>query len=112
MGSLHPSPKDEKSGRKIITTDEEIEGYFVVKSILREVTDAKRITMRDTQSYCGILLDDNNRKPICRLHFNRSQKYLGILDEEKKEERIPINDIDDIYNYAEQLKTTIAYYID
>ena len=56
----------------VVTTEEELEGYHVVKSILRETIDLSRIAMRDTKSYCGILLDDNNRKPICRLRFNYS----------------------------------------
>lgn len=68
---------------KILTTLEELEGYHIVRAVVRSVVDAKRIVQRDTQSYFGVLLDDNNRKPICRLHFNRSQKYLGIFDEEK-----------------------------
>jgi len=98
-------PKNE-----ILTTEEEIEGYFVVKSILRESMDIKRIQMRDTKSYCGILLDNNNRKPVVRLHFNREQKYLGVIDESKKEIRIPINEIDDIYQYAEQIQATVKMY--
>lgn len=75
----------DESGDKILTTLEELEGYHIVRALVRSVVDAKRIVQRDTQSYFGILLDDNNRKPICRLHFNRSQKYLGIFDEEKNE---------------------------
>jgi hypothetical protein len=72
--------------------------------------DAKRIVQRDTQSYFGILLDDNNRKPICRLHFNRSQKYIGIFDEEKNETRHPIGSVDEIYDYSDHLKKTVGYY--
>lgn len=41
--------------------------------------------MRDSKSYCAILLDNNNRKPVCRLWFNRSQYYLGLFDEQKNE---------------------------
>jgi hypothetical protein len=59
------------SESKVETTEEEIEGFFIVKSILRETILPKRITYRDAQSYFAILLDDNNRKTICRL-------YLGI----------------------------------
>lgn len=51
----------------IITTAEEIEGFHAVRALLREVVTPKRVVMRDAQSYCAILLDDNNRKPICRL---------------------------------------------
>ncbi|CRM62694.1 MULTISPECIES: type I restriction endonuclease [Pseudomonas] len=95
---------------KILTTLEELEGYHIVRAVVRSVVDAKRIVQRDTQSYFGILLDDNNRKPICRLHFNRSQKYLGVFDEEKNETRHAISSIDEIYEYADQLKKTVGYY--
>lgn len=95
---------------KVVTTLEEMEGFHIVKAIVRSVVDAKRIVQRDTQSYCGVLLDDNNRKPICRLHFNRSQKYIGIFDREKNETRHPIESIDQIYDFADQLKGTIEFY--
>ena len=100
----------DESDDKILTTLEELEGYHIVRAVVRSVVDAKRIVQRDTQSYFGILLDDNNRKPICRLHFNRSQKYLGVFDEEKNETRHAISSIDEIYEYADQLKKTVGYY--
>jgi len=81
---------------EIVTTEEEKEGYLIIKSILRETVDLKRIAMRDKKSYCGVLLDDNNRKPICRMYFNTKQKYLGLF-EGKNEERIPIANLDGIY---------------
>ncbi len=106
-------PKEEASAREdsngIITTEEEIEGYHIVKAVLRESVAVSRVVMRDTKSYCGILLDDNNRKPICRLHFNHAQKYLGVISQ-KQEEKIPIELIDDIYKYSEQLKATVLEY--
>ncbi len=88
------------------TTEDEIEAFFIVKSIVREVVRPDRVYMRDTQSYCGVLLDDNNRKPVCRLFFNGSQKWLGLVDEAKKVTRVPIQQLDEIYQYADQLKTT------
>ena len=109
-------PIEEKDGeqsdpkKQITTTAEEIEGLFAVKSILRGAIDVKRVQMRATKSYCGILLDDNNRKPICRLHFNRTQKYLGIFDQEKNETRHPIESVDDIYSFSDQLKATASQY--
>lgn len=66
--------------------------------------------VRDTISYMGILLDDNNRKPLARLHFNRSQKYLGIFDENRNEERVPIQNINEIYQYADRLRRVFAFY--
>lgn len=100
----------DESEEKVLTTLEELEGYHIVRAVVRSVVDAKRIVQRDTQSYFGILLDDNNRKPICRLHFNRSQKYIGIFDEEKNETRHAISSIDEIYEYSDHLKKTVGYY--
>lgn len=102
-------PLAEEDSNGIVTTEEEIEGYYIVKAILRESIDISRVAMRDTKSYCGILLDDNNRKPICRLHFNHAQKYLGVMSQ-KQEEKIPIELIDDIYKYSDQLKATVMEY--
>lgn len=99
--------EDKKKG--IETTEEELEGFNVVKAIAREIVDVKRIIIRDTKSYCGILLDDNNRKPICRLHFNYSQKYLGVFVD-KKEERIALESVDDIFRHADKIKAVLMEY--
>lgn len=95
---------------RIQTTMEELEGFHIVKAIVRTTVDSKRVIHRDTQSYCGILLDDNNRKPITRLHFNRSQKYIGLFDKDKNETRHPINSLDDIYEFSDQLRDTVGFY--
>ena len=100
---------EDKKGT-IVTTEDEWEGYYVVKAILHEVVDPDRVAIRDTLRYCGILLDDSNKKPICRLHFNSRQKYLGLFDENKKEEKIPIENIKDIYSYSKRIKDTINLY--
>lgn len=104
-----PVVDEVNSKNGIVTTSEEIEGYNIVKAILREDIDVKRIAMRDTKSYCGILLDNNNRKPICRLHFNYSQKYLGVFDG-KNESRIEIDSVDDIFKHAHRIKSTLNEY--
>lgn len=97
---------------EIVTTEEELEGFRIVRAILREVVDVSRVAYRDVKSYFGILLDDNNRKPICRLHFNTSRKYIGLFDREKNEEKVPIETLDDIYKYADRLKETVRYYLE
>jgi hypothetical protein len=103
-------PTDDKSS-KIATTPEEIEGYQIIKAILRQTVEANRITMRNTVNYCGILLDDNNRKAICRLYFNNPhKKYLALFTVEKKEEKVPIAELNEIYQYADRLLATVAFY--
>ncbi len=108
--SSEAKEREEPGDHGVVTSEEELEGYYIVKAILREVVDAKRVSIRDVKSYCGILLDNNNVKPICRLHFNRPQKYLGLFDEQKHEERVPIDGLDDIYKYTDRLKATVGYY--
>ncbi|MBN2562652.1 MAG: type I restriction enzyme HsdR N-terminal domain-containing protein [Phycisphaerae bacterium] len=95
---------------KIVTTEEEIEGYYVVKAILSASIDPRRVFMRDTRNYCGILLDDTNRKPICRLWFNGPEKYLGLFDENKAETRELISDVNDLYRYSDALRKTVENY--
>ena len=99
---------DNSSG--VTTTVEEVEGFHIVKAIVREVVDPRRVFMRDTKSYCGVLLDDNNRKPICRLHFNTAKKRIGVFDENKNETEIPITDLDDIYELMAMLRKTASGY--
>ncbi|HTD03396.1 type I restriction endonuclease [Undibacterium sp.] len=96
---------------QIETTEQEIEGFHIVRSILREAISARRVVMRDAQSYCAILLDDNNRKPICRLRFNNSEKLAIGLFNGKEEEKFSLVDVDAIYNYADKLKATVESYI-
>ncbi|SCW98995.1 MULTISPECIES: type I restriction endonuclease [unclassified Pseudomonas] len=109
VSESQPETNDAPEDR-VLTTMEELEGFHIIKAIVRTVIDSKRIAHRDTQSYFGILLDDNNRKPIARLHFNRSQKYLGVFDRDKNETRHPIASLDQIYDFSDSLKETITYY--
>jgi hypothetical protein len=98
-------PAEGAAEAQVVTSAEETEGFHIVRAILRSVISPRRIFMRDAQSYCAILLDDNNRKPICRLRFNNIQKLsLGLFNDKKEEERVTLESVDDIYNYAEQIK--------
>ena len=103
----------------IITTEEEREGFYIVRSILSEIIDASRVTMRDRISYCGILLDDNNRYPICRLYFNDlDNMVVGFFDSMQKDkngsrvdEQIKINNVYEVYSYKEKLLETVRSYL-
>lgn len=90
----------------IETTLEEIEGFHIVRAIVCSELKIDRIAQRDAKSYFAILVDDNNRKPIARLHFNTSQKYLGVFDADKKETRIAIDSLDEIYQHAGTLRAS------
>nr|WP_321028749.1 type I restriction endonuclease [Bacteroides nordii] len=102
---------EEEKDNKIVTTEEEIESYLIIKSILRPYIDISRIVYRDAQTYFAILLDDNNRKPICRMYFNSiSKKYISTFDENKKETKHEIASLNDIYNFSKELVDVINVY--
>ena len=109
-GALGPDGEGLEDESAEATTEEELEGFYVIKSLLRTLVDPNRIVHRDTRSDMGILLDDNNRQPIARLHFNRAQKYLGLFDENRKERRLPIQSLDDIYQHADELRRVFRFY--
>lgn len=88
---------------KVETTAEELEAFLVVKAILRSKVAGDRIFWRDAQSYFSVLLDDNNRKPICRFYLSSQKKIVALFDSEKKEVRYEIKNLDEIYKLSEQL---------
>lgn len=101
----------EDQGVKIVTTDEEMQGYYIVCAILCSTVDLNRVVMRDAQSYCAIIFDDNNRKPICRLHFNGGKKYVETFDENKIGTKHLITSLNDIYLLTEPILAVVNHYI-
>ena len=94
-----------------------MEGFYIVKSILSEIIDSDRVAIRDRQSYCAILLDDNQNYTICRLYFNDLD--IGLFDSFVKtkngsrvEEKIAISKVSEIYWFREKLLKTVSGYLD
>lgn len=95
----------------ITTTQEEMDSFHIVKAILCSTIDVSRIYYRDGQRYFSILLDDNNRKPICRMYFNaQSVKYIALFDDDKKEIKHAIKSLDEIYAHSDWLRKTASSY--
>jgi len=83
---------------------------MIVRAIGAKVVSVSRITMRDSTTYCSIFLDDNNRKPILRLYFNaKNSKSVGVFtaQPDKAETRHTINDVSNIYSFAQSIEATI-----
>jgi hypothetical protein len=95
----------------VVTTEEELQGYRIVKAIVCDLLPAQRVTYRDSKSYFAVFVDDNNRKPLCRLHFNRSRKYVGTFDTEKNETRHRIEELDGIYELRDQLRASAQHWL-
>lgn len=102
------TPEDEDT---IVTTEEEREAFMIIRAIVCAVVPAERVFMRDAKSYCAILIDDNNRRPLARLHFNKKNKQIGLFDN-SADEKVNIDHLDNIYDYADRLRETTKKYID
>ena len=105
------SAAPEKNVPCIVTTEEELESYFIVKNLLSDLVDVHDITYKDTESYINVLYKGNTRKWICRLRLNDAQKILIIPDENKKDMRYALQDIYDISQYKDQLISVLSRYL-
>ena len=94
--------------RGIVTTQEEIDAYNIVRSILRQCVDAKRIQYNDYKSYFTINLDGSTWWWICRLYLGKRKKQFCIpKDNYSSNEWIEIESIDDIFKYADRIKASL-----
>lgn len=88
----------------IVTTEEEIAAFNIIRAICCAEVPAADIALRDAKSYCAILFQDNNRKPIARLYFDRQVPRVGIFDENRDEQLFDISEVEDIYQHADLLR--------
>jgi len=92
-------------------SSEEMEAFYVVKSVLRNTVEVNRIIYRTAQAYIGIFVD-NSRKPVCRLYLNNANnKKIGLIGEDKKEIKNSIVSVDDIYGFSTELTETVKSYL-
>lgn len=96
---------------KIETTEEERQAFMIVRAITAEVAPVSRVVMRDAQSYCAVLFDDNNRKPIMRLHFNGKTKFVTVFGTDKEGVRHDVSKVEDIFHLREPIKTVVQSYL-
>lgn len=117
LGNAEPEPEavDEASALDaasggVVTTEEELQAFYIVRAIGAEIVDPSRIAIRDQKSYCGVLFDDNNRKPICRLFLDGRTRHVEIFDADKKKTRHEIAGADELYQFRRELSATISAY--
>lgn len=102
---------DKDSG--IITTQEELDAYNIVRSILRKSIDAARITYKDYKTYFVVNLDSSEWFWICRISIGARKKRIGIpVDRYKSCDWIQIDSIDDIFKYADRLEESLKMAIE
>ena len=104
-----PPQQEEMVVSGIVTTEEEIQAYAIVKSILVEIVDMDRVTLRDHKAFCNILLDNTLRQNICRFRFGSKDKSVGVIDSDSEEVQFPINSINDIYGLKDPLRERVSF---
>lgn len=96
------------SGDEIETTQVEIDGFNIIRAICSQAVSPERIVLRDGKSYCAVMLDDNNRRTVARMHFNSSKtRYLGVF-QGKDETRYAVAGPVDIFQHSEKILARVA----
>jgi len=97
---------------EIVTTEEELMGFAIIRAIGSKIIPVERITLRDSMSYCSVFCDDNNRKPIAKLHFNSpTVKYVTTFDKDGKDTKNKIEQVQDLYKFQDQILEAISRYV-
>lgn len=102
----------EEAAQDIVTTQDEIDAHNIIRAILCQEVPVEDIVMRDAKSYCAILYQDNNRKPICRLFFNNPDRKSIMFFDDDREEKVSVQSAADLYAYADRLKKALKKYHD
>lgn len=89
-----------------------MEAFELVQNLVAEVVPPERVVLKDTQNYCGVLLDNNVRRPICRFYFGRDKYQLRPINEDKTETRLELSAIESIAQYADELKAIVTRYLE
>ena len=90
----------------------ETDALQIVKAIVRDRVDVRRIGLRSYASYTSVLLDDSRGKVIARLRFRTEGRLsIGLFDEERSEMRASLDDLDGLYAHADALRAAVAYFI-
>jgi hypothetical protein len=79
--------EESKNGSIVITTAEELKIYHSIKTLLLhsiKKLDASRINYRDLKNSFNILVDDHNKKIICKITASRGKYYIDLNSADDK----------------------------
>ncbi|MGE7623551.1 type I restriction endonuclease [Viridibacillus sp. NPDC096237] len=103
--------KNEDDG--IVTTPEELESYSIVKVVLKDTISPDRIFYRDNRSYFNIMIDNNIRRWIVRVYFEKNRNYIMLNDAPTDKERtiLEFKQPIDLVDYKDKLIETVSQYV-
>jgi len=103
-----PEPIEEK--KEIETTSEETETFYIIKSIVRDIIDIERLSMKDYKTVCNIIIDNFATKAFVKLYYYETSKRIGLM-EDNNEIKFQIEKVDDIYRYDEKIIASLNFYL-
>lgn len=108
-----PAPEETATGESSeeAATDEELEGFHIVRAIAASDVEPERIAYREAKSYFAIFLDDNNRKPVVRLHLrSKAAKHVTTFDESHRGTRHDVGSVVEVYKLKSRVREAIRQY--
>lgn len=104
--------EDEEIETRIVTTEEEIQAFYIIKSIFAETISLDKIVAKDTESYFGILYENNTKKWICRLKLSNKRKLLIFPSNDSGGTKHQLETIADLYKYKTELLDSLNRFIE
>ena len=98
------APQEEEQTPEFVSA--ELDALNIIKAIVRDVVDVRRVGLRPQAGYCSVLLDNNRRRNVCRLRL-RTGSWRLSLDDGGSDDRIPLDDLDDLFGYADGLRANV-----
>ena len=106
-----PAPEVEVDAASMPLSQEELEAFSIVKSILREGWDISRLSCKNASNYVSVIIDGSIGKRICRFWFKGKKKSITIMGENRTPIRFEVGNLDDIYNHATAIKNALNLYL-
>lgn len=101
--------ENEKAG--VETTILELDFFNRIVSLLSEV-DPNRIDFRDSKGLFAVNLDNNIRRPICKLYLNNPDKmFIGLINDDGSVLKVSINDISELDDLKDDLIRPIKKFL-
>lgn len=117
--STPPEQKNTPVDSRIETTQEEIDAYDIVKSMLKNILPADKISYNDTVYYFSINFGEKRTDWICRLALKDKVKYIVIpsndADARKHNigygKRYELENVNSLYNLADLIKESAKKFV-
>lgn len=104
---IEPNNEEAAPSDGIVTTQEEIDSYNIVRSILRQKIHASKIEYKDCKTYFSVFVK-NRRHWICRFYYGTYRKTLCLpQDNYSSDVKLEIQYIDDLFKYSEHLEKAL-----